>query len=117
MTNPAQPGPGTPLCALADLADPGSRGFMFRQGDQLFLGFVTRAGGEVTGWVDYCPHAGMPLAVVPNRYLTRDGNFILCASHGALFQPDTGLCVGGPCGGKFLTPWPVRIEDGRVVTA
>jgi nitrite reductase/ring-hydroxylating ferredoxin subunit len=117
MINPAQPTPGTTLCPLADLPEPGARGFMFRLRDALFLGFVTRAGGVVAGWIDHCPHAGMPLAVVPNRYLTRDGKFILCASHGALFRPDTGLCVGGPCGGKSLTPWPVRIDGERVVTA
>jgi nitrite reductase/ring-hydroxylating ferredoxin subunit len=115
--NPAQPKPGTRLCALTDLADPGARGFMFRKHDSLFLGFVTRVGGAVTGWVDHCPHAGMPLAVVPNRYLTREGDLILCASHGALFRPGDGVCIGGPCAGKALTPWPVKIEGNRVVAA
>jgi len=116
MSNPAQPAPGTALCALADLADPGSKGFMFREGDYLFLGFVTRAGGEVAGWIDRCPHAGMPLAMLPNRYLTREGDLILCASHGALFRPSDGLCLGGPCAGKSLWPWAVKVEDGVVVT-
>ncbi|MDB5479806.1 MAG: 2Fe-2S ferredoxin [Caulobacteraceae bacterium] len=115
--NPARPRPGTPLCALAELRDPGARGFMFREGEALFLGFVTRAGGTVAGWVDHCPHAGMPLAIVPNRYLTREGDLILCASHGALFRPADGHCVGGPCAGKTLTPWPVRIEGDQLVTA
>jgi nitrite reductase/ring-hydroxylating ferredoxin subunit len=115
MNNPAQPAAGTPLCALADLADPGSKGFIFRQGEALFLGFVTRIGGRVTGWVDRCPHAGMPLAMAPDRYLTRGGDLILCASHGAMFRPQSGLCVGGPCAGKALTPWPVRVEGGAVV--
>ncbi len=117
MSNPARPAPGTPLCALADLADPGSKGFMFRQGEALFLGFVTQVGGVVAGWVDRCPHAGMPLAMIPNRYLTREGDLILCATHGALFRPDDGRCVGGPCAGQTLTSWPVRVEAGSVVTA
>jgi nitrite reductase/ring-hydroxylating ferredoxin subunit len=117
MENPARPAPGTPLCALAEIRDPGAKGFIFRVGEALFMGFVTRRGDKVTGFVDHCPHAGMPLAVVPNRYLTRDGRFILCASHGAMFKPDTGACVGGPCGGKALAAWPVRVETGQVVTA
>ena len=115
--NPARPRAGTRLCALAELRDPGARGFMFREGDALFLGFVTRAAGAVAGWVDHCPHAGMPLAIVPNRYLTREGDLILCASHGALFRPADGHCVGGPCAGQALTPWPVRIDGDQVVTA
>ncbi len=113
--NPATPAQGTALCALADLPDPGARGFLFRSGEALFLGFVTRIGGVVTGWVDRCPHAGMPLAMAPNRYLTREGDLILCASHGALFRPADGRCVGGPCAGQALTPWPVRVEGDSVV--
>jgi nitrite reductase/ring-hydroxylating ferredoxin subunit len=115
--NQARPKPGTVLCALAALTDPGAKGFMFRKRDYLFLGFVTRAGGSVAGWVDHCPHAGMPLALVPDRYLTRAGDLILCAAHGALFRPEDGVCIGGPCAGKALTVWPVKIDGHRIVTA
>jgi nitrite reductase/ring-hydroxylating ferredoxin subunit len=115
--NPARPAPGTILCALADLADPGSRGFVFREGEKLFLGFVVRAAGEVKGYVDHCPHAGMPLALAPDRYLTREGDLIICSSHGALFRPGDGACVGGPCAGRALWPWPVRVEDRKVIAA
>ena len=113
-SNPARPAAGTPLCPLTDIADPGSRGFMFRKDDKLFLGFVVRRGDQVTGFIDRCPHAGMPLAMLPDRYLTRDGDLILCASHGALFRPGDGVCVGGPCAGKALTAWPVTVEAGLV---
>ena len=115
--NPARPTPGHRLCSLADLKDPGSRGFLFREGEALFMGFITRVGGQVTGWIDRCPHVGMPLAVVPDRYLTREGDLILCASHGALFRPEDGLCVGGPCAGKSLWPWPVVLDGEDVLTA
>jgi nitrite reductase/ring-hydroxylating ferredoxin subunit len=115
--NPARPAPGTTLCALADLPDPGAKGFLFREGEALFLGFVTRVGGAVAGWVDRCPHAGMPLAMTPNRYLTREGDLILCATHGALFRPTDGRCVAGPCAGQSLAAWPVRVEAGAVVAA
>lgn len=115
--NPAQPAPGTILCALADLADPGSKGFIFRDGEKLFLGFVVRRQDEVFGYIDRCPHAGMPLAPMPDRYLTREGDLILCGSHGALFRLGDGHCVGGPCAGARLWPWAVRVEGERVVAA
>ncbi len=114
--NPARPAAGTRLCDLADFADPGARGFAFRAGDALFHGFVVRAGADVRGWIDRCPHAGLPLAVLAGRYLTAEGDLILCASHGALFRLD-GLCVGGPCAGDRLTPWPVEIAHGEVFVA
>ncbi len=113
--NPARPAPGTPLCALADLEDPGARGFPFREGESLFLGFVVRKGDRVTGYVDRCPHAGMPLAMAPNRYLTREGDLILCSTHGALFRLEDGVCVGGPCAGAALRAWPVDVVEGVVV--
>jgi len=114
-TNPARPKPGTRLCALADLRDPGSKGFFFRKGDYLFMAFVTLRAGQLQGWVDRCPHAGLPLAMAPDRYLTSDGDFILCASHGALFRVADGHCVGGPCAGEGLIPWPVKVAGDAVI--
>ena len=106
-----------PLCTLASLADPGARNFVLQIGEAFFHGFVVRRGDQVHGWVDRCPHAGFPLAQELDRYLTRDGDLILCSWHGALFRPETGHCVGGPCAGPSLTPWPVAVADGTVRTA
>ena len=41
------------------------------------------------------PHAGWPLALGPDQYLTREGDLILCSGHGALFRLEDGMCVGG----------------------
>jgi len=116
-SNPAQPAPGRRLCGLAEIADPGSKGFLFRQGEALFMGFVVRLGDEVCGYLDRCPHTGLPLSILPDRYLTRESDLILCSSHGALFRLGDGYCVAGPCAGRRLWPWPVRIEGADVVTA
>jgi len=113
--NPAQPAAGQRLCALADIADPGAKGFSFRDGDKLFMGFLVRQGAQVFGYIDRCPHAGLPLATFGDRFLTREGDLILCSSHGALFRPRDGICIGGPCAGKALWPWRVRVEDGEVL--
>ncbi len=115
--NPAQPGAGARLCALADIADPGAKGFVFRHGEHLFAGFVVRRAGAVRGYVDRCPHTGTPLAVFPDRYFTRERDLLLCATHGALFRPEDGYCVAGPCEGRTLWPWPVVVEGETVVTA
>jgi nitrite reductase/ring-hydroxylating ferredoxin subunit len=104
------------LCGLEEIADPGGKSFRFRSESKLFAGFVLRRGGAVAGWVDSCPHAGWPLAPMDDRYLTRTGEHILCAGHGALFGLD-GVCVAGPCMGERLTPWPVQLVDGVVFTA
>lgn len=109
--------PNVALCIESDIADPGARAFVLQIGEAFFHGFVVRKDGEVAGYVDRCPHAGYPLAVELDRYLTPDGSLILCSWHGAAFEPLTGLCVGGPCAGVRLTPWPVRAEGGVIRTA
>jgi nitrite reductase/ring-hydroxylating ferredoxin subunit len=101
---------------LDEIGDPGALGFAFRSGEALFAGFLVRRNGTVRGFVDHCPHAGMPLALLPGRYLTTEGDFILCSSHGALFRPKDGVCVAGPCAGKALEPWPVAVEADDVFT-
>lgn len=82
----------------------------------MFHGFVVRSLGRLRGYADRCPHAGSPLAMFDDRYLTREGDLILCASHGALFRIEDGLCLAGPCAGLALRDWPVRIEGSDVVT-
>lgn len=113
----ARPASGERLCALDEIADPGGRGFVFRRGESLFLSFIVRRGAMVRGYVDRCPHAGMPLAMAPDRYLTRRGDLILCASHGALFRLEDGLCTSGPCAGRALLPWPVAVRGSDIVAA
>lgn len=117
LDNPARPPAGTALCAIDEIPEPGAKGFDFRQGDQVFAGFVVRKAGLVLGYVDSCPHAGWPLSPLPDRYLTRDAARLFCGGHGALFRVEDGYCVAGPCAGDSLTRWPVAADsDGMVRT-
>ncbi len=109
--------PNVPLCAEDAIADPGSRSFVLQIGEAYFHGFVVRKDGQVAGYVDRCPHQGFPLAIELDRYLTRDGSLIMCGWHGAVFEPLTGVCTGGPCAGGRLTPWPVQAVGGIIRTA
>ena len=109
--------PGVALCAETDIADPGSRAFVLQIGEAFFHGFVVHKAGQFAGFVDRCPHQGFPLAMELDQYLTPDGSLILCGWHGAVFEPLTGQCVGGPCAGGRLTPWPVQATNGIVRTA
>ena len=115
--NPARPPPGVRLCALGDIDEPGAKGFRFRAHEAMFAGLVVRRGGTVAGYVDSCPHAGWPLALADDRYLTRSGDRLLCSGHGALFRPEDGVCTAGPCAGQALTTWTVTVQNGDIFTA
>ncbi|MBB3912375.1 Rieske (2Fe-2S) protein [Sphingomonas desiccabilis] len=108
--------PGIAVCTLDLLADSTARNIVIETRTGRFHGFLVRIGDQVRGYVDRCPHAGLPLAQTLDAYLTPDRRFITCSWHGALFEPETGACVGGPCAGQRLTSWPVTVRDGRIVT-
>ena len=108
--------PGVRLGPLDIVADGGARNFVLQMRAGRFHGFVVRRGEAVHGYVDRCPHAGLPLAQTLDAYLSPDGALIQCSWHGALFQIEDGACVGGPCAGARLSSWPVRVEAGWIVT-
>lgn len=105
------------ICALDELADPGARGFTLGGGDWPLRGVVVRRGPSLNAYVNRCPHAGHPLNLRPNEFLTPDRSLLLCHSHGALFEFATGLCVAGPCTGARLRPVPVDVQQGYVLLA
>ncbi len=108
---------GVTLAPLDTIADGAARNFVLQMRAGRFHGFVVRRDRTVFGYVDRCPHAGVPLAQRLDEYLTPGGDLIACSWHGALFAVDSGHCVGGPCVGARLTPWPVAVVDGMIVTA
>ena len=54
-----------------------------------------------------CPHAAIPLDRDGEPLLSADGLFLVCRNHGAVFRPEDGFCVAGPCEGASLTPLDV----------
>jgi nitrite reductase/ring-hydroxylating ferredoxin subunit len=108
---------GVALCPLETLADPGARNFVLQIGEARFHGFVVRQGSAVYGYVDRCPHMGLPLAQTLDDYLTPSGELIACSWHGALFRRGDGRCVGGPCAGQSLLTWPVEVHGGVIRTS
>ncbi|MGE5476907.1 MAG: Rieske (2Fe-2S) protein [Bacteroidales bacterium] len=102
------------LCSLSDLDATGAKGPIRCGADSVF---VVRHGGEVRAWLNSCPHAFAPLEMEPDRYFDLSGTYVLCTMHGAHFEPDSGLCVMGPCKGRKLTPYPIGIHNGKVIAA
>ena len=103
------------VCSFEELPDPGCREFRIGEGDWPFKGFVVRRGDNVYAYQNYCMHVGHPLNWQPDNFLTEDGGLIVCASHGAMYEIDSGVCVAGPCPGKTLKRVDVEVRDGAVV--
>lgn len=114
MTTEGAEQPGRLLCRLAEIPDPGSRGFEIgdRPGDHSI--FLVRKGGLVAAYVNSCPHTGGPLDWVEHQFLDLERQHILCATHGALFRLADGHCLAGPCQGKALTPVAITVTGDEV---
>jgi nitrite reductase/ring-hydroxylating ferredoxin subunit len=78
-------------------------------------GFAIRSGGSVCAYVNRCPHLGTELDWQPGEFFDVAGLYLVCSTHGALFEPRTGFCVAGPCRGASLERLQVREEGGRVI--
>ena len=100
------------LCALADIGNPGAKGFEPVGGTPFF---IVRKGDEVFGYVNSCPHYGSTLEWKDDTFLNYEKDRILCSLHGALFRIEDGFCVWGPCAGDELKPLAVRVVGGNVV--
>lgn len=105
---------GIKLGTVDAIADGAARSFVLQMRAGRFHGFVVRRGGAAFGYVDRCPHMGLPLAQVLDGYVV--GERIVCSWHGAIFAVEDGICLGGPCTGARLTPWPVTVVEGVLVT-
>lgn len=102
-------------CPAAALAPGTTVKFRLAGAGGALEGFVVNHAGRVRAWVNRCPHRGTTLDLWPNEFLSEDGATLVCATHGALFAPDTGRCTAGPCAGDALTPLSVRREGDDLV--
>ena len=76
--------------------------------------FVIRHSGMVSGYLNRCAHIQVELDWQHGRFFDDESQLLVCATHGALYLPSSGECVGGPCKGDFLTKIEVREKDGMV---
>ena len=102
-----------PSAALVDGGD-GVR-FELRWAGVLEQAFAIRYEGRVHAYVNRCAHVGVELDWQPGRFFDADGLVLICSTHGALYDPRTGSCLGGPCRGGRLIPIQVAEVGGEVV--
>ncbi len=89
------------LCRLDELGEGLARGFD-PQGSGADSLFALRYRGAVRVYRNRCPHLLVPLEYRKDRFLSADGQWVICYAHGARFRPDDGACVHGPCRGETL---------------
>lgn len=103
------------LCRAAEIAAGEARGFPPAPGGLTGL-IAVSCGGTVRVYVNACPHLGLPLELLPDRFLDDAGRYLVCSAHGARFRPEDGRCVSGPCSGEVLEAVPCEVDADGMLT-
>lgn len=102
-------------CAAGALEPGQAATFELARGGGAVPGFIVNHGGRHFAYVNRCPHAGAALDSRSLRFFSDDAIHLVCSVHGAVFQPDTGVCVEGPCPGARLETLAVPCHSDVVV--
>lgn len=75
---------------------------------------MVRYRGQVHAFLNRCAHVPVQLDWQEGEFFDSDARYLICATHGALYEPGTGYCVMGPCRGRRLVSLQVWEVDGQV---
>jgi nitrite reductase/ring-hydroxylating ferredoxin subunit len=78
--------------------------------------FVLRKDERIVAYLNRCAHLPMEMDWNPGMFFDEDFSYIVCSTHYALYEIDTGICVRGPCPkGAKLIPLKIDVEAGKIV--
>lgn len=103
------------ICGAGELAEQG-RGVRFEleRSGTLQQAFVVRFDGRPRAFLNQCGHVPVELDWREGEFFDDSRLYLICSTHGALYHPASGQCVGGRCGGRGLVTVPVVERDGHV---
>jgi nitrite reductase/ring-hydroxylating ferredoxin subunit len=103
------------ICASEEVAE-GGAGFRFavtRFGREE-PAFAVRFHGRVYAYMNRCGHVPVELDWQHGEFFDTSKLYLICATHGALYSPESGHCLGGRCNGKGLEPVTVIERNGKI---
>ena len=83
---------------------------------RIYPAMIVQIGQNILAYLNVCPHAGLPLNGFGTDVFCRQGKKLMCHAHGALFDPDNGLCIDGPGKGMSLIPLTIEVNNGGDIT-
>lgn len=96
-------------------ADLTAKSFKAKVRGRVFQGFVVRQGDKFYAYQNLCRHLAITLDLNDDDFFTHDKKFLQCQMHGAMYEINTGLCIGGPCLGAQLMRLELEEEEDRLV--
>lgn len=101
------------IAAANDLKDGQSIKFEVVRKDRKTEAFVIKKDGKFYAYLNLCRHWSVGLDFDDNDFFSEDKAWLVCKNHGAIYEPSTGICEGGP-GGAALYRVPIVEEEGII---
>jgi nitrite reductase/ring-hydroxylating ferredoxin subunit len=102
------------VASVGELEPGKSKKFTLRRGQRDLEALLVNRDGSHFAYMNRCPHTGITLDWVNNQFFSSDGRYLMCATHGAVFEPPSGECIWGPCFGLSLQSVPLEIDDDMI---
>lgn len=106
---------GRVIAGVEELAPGAVKKFWLICGKYRIDAFLINDHGDFHAYVNRCRHMTTPLDFIRDEFFSEDRRYLRCYTHGALYEPATGLCISGPCKGESLYSLPIRVEQGEVL--
>ena len=76
--------------------------------------FVVRFEGKPRAFLNQCGHVAVELDWQEGEFFDATRLYLICSTHGALYDPVNGHCISGRCAGRGLVALPVNEHNGNI---
>lgn len=107
---------GERLICDADALQEGGRGVRFeiQRAGLKQQAFIVRFQGLPRAYFNQCGHVPVELDWQEGEFFDDSRLYLMCSTHGALYDPASGRCMAGRCAGRGLKPLCVEEREGRI---
>ena len=100
------------IASINDLENGQSKKFIIQRPDRQTEAFLIKVQNVHYAYLNLCRHWTVGLDFDDNDFFSEGSQWIVCKNHGALYNPATGQCESGPCGGASLYRVPLVEKTG-----
>jgi nitrite reductase/ring-hydroxylating ferredoxin subunit len=102
------------LASISELRERKAIKFTYRQEGISREGFVAFFEGNVVAYENVCRHVPITLDYGDGRFFNAAESHFVCRTHGATYEPLTGICIAGPCLGASLKRLPIEVVGEEI---
>ena len=102
------------IASVDELKNGETKKFQVKREDRVTEAFLLKREGNHHAYLNLCRHWTVGLDFDDNEFFSEDKKWLVCKNHGAIYNPTTGNCESGPCGGAALYRVPLVEKDGSI---